>query len=276
MRTTQVLAIALLCSGVSAIGAGAASAIGTITTGPTPCSDALGTTCDAATDAAFQRWGANLAQLAEADLGPYGDPATYPTAAPDLAAITACRLVSESPGTPDGERTWFTTFMAQLHPDSTLSDFTPLFDASMELVCPELGYARGYTWESGAGEERPTGPVAVVVPGEPTWEFTSCAAALGAEPCASGGFAPLYERWGARLPFLYNDPDGDYVGPPIGDTYEADEFAFEDVNMSALSLCYAMLTSTDMSARSPLGSTRRVPATPRPNRPNTCSSSTTR
>ena len=248
MRTTHVLTAVFLCASVSAIATGARPQPVATTRRRLRAAQRWARRVIRTTEAAFQRWGGNLPLLAQENLGPYGDPASYPDATSGVAALTACQLVSENPGTPDGERAWFTTFMAELHPASTLSDFHALFDASMQVVCPELGMSarssgtgkpdqrtRAIRWRSSSPASRPGHSRAA------RRRSGRSRAQLAASSRSTSGGAPAYL-------FSTTIPTGDYVGPSIGATYESDDVSIEDVDMMALSLCYTMLTGTSSGA----------------------------
>ncbi len=148
-----------------------------------------------------------------------------------------------------GEESWF-DYMASAFPGVGLGEHHELFDAAMTVVCPDLGYERGYDYTTHSdADDDPSEPLPDAPPGTPGWHFINCAGALDVLTC-SAEEAALYARWGERLPYLYFDPEGSYgVGPYLGD-YLNESISYDQFNRTALALCQQMDAATDVNAMS--------------------------
>jgi len=213
------------------------------------CAEAL-TDCTGELQVAFDRWGPNLALLyiddttgyVGVDLGVFAD-ATYSDAEVNEGALSACAAIAAASDRDEAEGQWFHGKVEQ-YPTIRGGDAHALFDAAMSLVCPDLGYERAYNW-SGIDIDTPTASVDIpgAAPGEPSWQFISCDAALDGF-CEESGLAPAFERWGIRLGFMYDDPSSGYEGP-VFPTLSDETVPFAVYNAAILSACQHIATPKD-------------------------------
>jgi hypothetical protein len=194
-----------------------------------------------ADDTVCQLWLGHLSELQSEDLGYHEE---TPPKLLNRVALTACMMIRQNPNTTGEDN--FIVYTRETFPDVSTEEHEELFDAAMEIVCPDLGFIRGYEWSSGSATgESPTEPLPEAEPGTPGWHFVSCEAALGIEACDEDQ-ASAYANWGERLPYLYYDPEGTYVAPYVGGGYTSEDIAYRDFNRSVLDLCDRMDNARDI------------------------------
>lgn len=245
-KSCSLLAIGALATGLTLVGHQAAQATSEPVTPtlrvptPTTCDAVVGEPCDSSLGTAYTRWQANLPALLAADLGVFSPALNqYPQGQTIKSALMACTDIAGAAAHPvDGENAWF-DMQGTLHPQLLLSESHKLFDASMAVLCPELGYTRGYNWQ-GTGETQGEGGTSNTMPGGlpqlPGWQFVDCADALG-DLCSDPVVRAAYDRWGFKLPMMYSDPDTGYPGPAMG--WFEGQTDYTEFNRLVLTACQA-------------------------------------